>query len=147
MGRDSIRTRLDILMYLQGLKWKSVRSQQSCRCILVLCLLINSARTEASDWNPPTGAQTIGWSCMCAAYVQLTQKPQNRVESAYSVAQYSSWSRLQMTQSSSQSQSGRLRARRGPNNFESMCMQRFLTYAICVTLTVGNASTSPGYAN
>jgi len=69
-------------------KWKHVRGQQSRRCILMLCLLINSARTEASDWDPLAGAQTTLWLVgMCAAYVQSTQKRQNRVESAYSVAQ------------------------------------------------------------
>lgn len=42
-------------------KWKNVRGQQSCRCILVLCLLINSARIEALDWDPSAGAQTTLW--------------------------------------------------------------------------------------
>ncbi len=59
-------------------KWKHVRGQQSCRCILVLCLLINSARTEASDWDPPTGAQTTLWLIrhvcgICAINTEATE--------------------------------------------------------------------------
>ncbi len=59
-------------------KWKHVRGQQSCMCILMLWLLINSARAEASGWDPLAGAQTTLWMFLhvcgiCAINTEATE--------------------------------------------------------------------------
>ena len=105
-------------------KRKHVRGQQSCRCILVLCLLINSARTEASDWDPPpAGAQTTLWLVRpCSQHrshrIALSQHILSRSIPHASASNDS--------QSNSQFRSGRLTAKRGRNIFEEHVHARML---------------------